>query len=95
MYTVSFQAASYYTRLQQLTTKLRQTTTDKVRLHVASPFMCPFRSSLNFNIVAMMMVPFDRQNGLRTRYILPIRVPSTIDTMINFDGHGYGEVTSK
>ena len=43
----------------------------------------------------MMMVPFDRQNGLHTRYILPIKVPFTIDTMINFDGHGYGKVTSK
>ena len=38
---------------------------------------------------------FDRQNELHTHYFLPVKVPFTIDTMINFDGIGDCKIACK
>ena len=66
------------------------TLTLKACLHVPSPSLGPSPSPSKYNIVPMMTVRWTGRMG--TEPILSVKQSVSIDTMINFDSDGDGDV---
>ena len=61
----------------------------KACLHIPAPSPSPSECPSKFNIVPMVTGSLTGRMGLEA--ILPVKLPVTIDTMLNFDGHSDGD----